>query len=372
MYKNTTHCDLDNLSRVNMCKIQLFDRALKVEILCSIVFSLLAFFPNNANSNIASEPEFKIYRYKQFRIGYIHDKNNPLYLTDINTNGIPDSIEDVATQLYAAHAVLVDHYKFIDPMKSNRNYLFVEPSFIDVELFYDKTELRKFSNSKQSKTMKERYDDARQLDFSQNDDVVLAGSAVNFASQSEFDPEVHSLKINLFADQRARNSGVAVHEYFHLIQMGYAYFKNLWFIEGTAEWAEDVVADRKSTYKSVDIEQYLLDDSKLQTLRNSAYSSSNNLFKPLIVACNDAEVVPDSIVNNFQYVDGTSVFADNLLYGVRTMKALFECVNQKENEILDKAGGFVEWVSNTGPLSEKNDPYILECVYDIYLSCIEE
>lgn len=128
--------------------------------------------------------------------------------SDADDDGTPDYVQDVATQLVAAERIFVDVLGFRHPLDSPR---YSRAEFVDVHL------LAPPFGSKRGVA----YDGIQRI-------------------RRPDGSRPRTLAIDLSVNNETTNSSPA-HEFFHLIQNGYSMFKNRWFTEGTARWAESIV-----------------------------------------------------------------------------------------------------------------------------------
>lgn len=109
------------------------------------------------------------------------------------------------------------------------------------------------------------------------------------------------------------------HEYFHLVQNGYAMFKRPWYYEGLARWAESSVARRKMRMRP------LLDAAALDSLWGESYAAETS-WNTLINTCTPLEVETSIFESELDatYRDGSSVLADRSWVGVGFVRRLLE------------------------------------------------
>ena len=148
----------------------------------------------------------------EFRIFYSRAGKDALpNVEDANRNGIPDYVDRIARELLAARNNYNDllrlRHPFNSPRYSNR------ARFIDVNLLDLPLKPGGFKHGI-------AYDELSSFDRVQD-----AGR------------KVPVLVMDISNELPAKNATPA-HELFHLYQYGYTFFKNRWYIEGTARWAE--------------------------------------------------------------------------------------------------------------------------------------
>ena len=149
--------------------------------------------------------------YQQGVVYVIYDEEGDKSVTnkaDINANGVPDVIEDLATQVNAARELFKDVFKYPDPFESER---FKNVTSIEVDI------------------------DARS-------NMKSHGNAYSGARKSKHDPNERAIHIRVANDIEPHKHVTPEHEYFHLIQYGATYFRNGWFLEGMARWSQDAIS----------------------------------------------------------------------------------------------------------------------------------
>ncbi|MBO4301543.1 MAG: hypothetical protein J5861_08085 [Desulfovibrio sp.] len=262
-----------------------------------------------------------------FRIVYSVEGPEAVPDTDSNGNGIPDSIEDMATQLSAARDVFA-RMGFPDPLRSQR-YAGVSGIMVIVR----------------ARSSMQR----------------LHGRAFSRASGSRLFPGKW-LKIHISSDTDPRRNSTPAHEYFHLIQYAQSRFMNGWYLEGMARWAEDAI-------RKVHVDPISKIDMK--TPYCAKYTAAEQFWHPLGVTCGGSVLIPSSVVNRYKYVDGTPVFKDDVINGPEAMRKVLACLHTKEIEAAESFGGLTTW-RRDGQLTPLNTPFILECVRETQNQCIRE
>ena len=156
------------------------------------------------------------------------------------------------------------------------------------------------------------------------------------------------------------------HEYFHLVQYGMTYFRNAWYLEGMARWAQDSIS--KIKYPSgADIPAKLNNKLAANQIYQAKYKASSMLWYPLAVKMKDKATIPSNIVNKYKYVDGSAVFRDNVIYGANVMRNVLKTMKTKEEAAAAQFGGTKQW-RNKGQRAEQNNSYIMDSVRDVYKS----
>ena len=181
----------------------------------------------------------RVYVISDFRIFYtLHGRNAlpEFQRRDLNSNDIPDLIEDIALQLVTADHLYSEMLGFIKPLENERYR--GKAKGIDVHLL----------------NLEDKHG-------SSGDAIVTYHYRF---IRVDIKP-VLSIKI---ANTIASTSLTPAHELFHCYQNGYTMFKNRWYTEGTARWVE--YAFRKGTGPSATLPQ---SDEEINELMNETYGA---------------------------------------------------------------------------------------------------
>jgi hypothetical protein len=244
---------------------------------------------------VVSNPEGEsVWQQGFFRIIYHTKGEHAVPSTDANANGVPDYVEDAATQFAVAHHIFCDINGFRNPLESER---YKGVSFVDV-----------FVNSRA------RLNGRNGRAF-QKPERARPPAA----------PGARALRIRISRDLNVKKNLTPAHEYFHHIQNGTTYLTNAWFHEGTAVWSADAlaaVAAKKAAWEQVD--RMLYDPDGIEELYSLAYDANNRLWSLLANLCPDDEknLPPDDPVLRSVYSDGTPVLKDFIFRGVPVMRAV--------------------------------------------------
>ena len=274
--------------------------------------------------------------YQQGVVYVIYDEtgdNAPKNNADINSNGVPDVIEDIATQLNAAREVFKDVYHFPDPIESER--------------FKGVTSI--------------------EIDIAARENMNANGNSYSgVRKKSKHDPNERAIHIKVANTVDPRKNATPAHEYFHLIQYGTTYFRNGWYLEGMARWSEDSVSKKKYPSGS-DVSKTLKSKTAEEEIYKEKYKAAEMLWYPLAMDMKDKETIPANVVNKYKYVDGSPVFHDDIIYGPNVMRDVLKAMKSKEEEAAAQFGGMEKWRKN-GQRDEQNNPYIMNSVRDVYNS----
>lgn len=211
--------------------------------------------------------------------------------TDANANGVPDQVEDIATQAQAARLLFIQGLGFPDPFLGER---FRNARFLDVHLI----------SKEVLKSNGVAYDEIQRF--------KKAGDP----------PETGSLCFNVATSVFAPRNLTPAHEFFHIIQNGACFFKNAWYAEGTARWSEKALGLGGSGpglqgrwppppdfWKQAD---------------SLSYNAAVQFWDPLARHTDPkGELPPDKVpqaVKEMKYVNGEPVLKDLKLHGWETIR----------------------------------------------------
>lgn len=276
-----------------------------------------------------------VHRVEDIRIFYQTSGQHAVDVADLNTNGIPDQVEDVMTQVRAARKLFVEVLGFPEPLKTER---FREASFIDIS----------FRHKDTLKMNGVAYDELQR--FHKLGDP----------------PDTRSIAFTVATSVKAPANLTPAHEFFHLIQYGTTYFKNRWFLEGTARWSERALGagDLGPVHILTD---WPLPQGKAAAITAMAYEAAEHLWNPLAARLDDQGQIPDSPVlqqiQNMTYTDGSPAMKDLRLKGTALIREVLIELNRVD-DITFQELGYNRW-SEENQRSIKNDAYILRAIEQV-------
>lgn len=250
-----------------------------------------------SSSGFYAEPLQK-YEIPPFRILYTTTGSHAVLDTvDVNSNGIPDYVENIARQADFMRRAL-NNLGFRDPLESAR---YRAAEYIDISV----------------------------RDIGSSNGIAYDEPAVypNVPIKTNSCALLISLSRNLsgFPSTWA----VVGHELFHLYQNSYSMFKPSWFMEGTARWAEYLI--RIGYANSVSTTPL---PSSAVAMQANVYSQSYPMaFWDRLIQQIDAS--PDNVVDipvsikNATYVDGSYIMKDSYLKGVPFVVALLQALESE-------------------------------------------
>lgn len=287
-----------------------------------------------------------VYKSGKFRIYYNSNPENENYLsdrTDLNNNGIPDYVENMAIQANATTEALT-YLGFTHPLDSNR-YRGVA-QYIDIHL------------------------------------IKLNGNGVAFEMAQNFiNKPIKEGKCSLTLHIRNNLEGfpgnywtTGTHEIFHLYQYGYNQFKGGWYLEGMTNLMERLL--RQGTQGGNGLTQ--LPSTQAQ-LESDVYDVPyNQLWHRLAVLSDNTNGqlnLPSELLNR-KYIDGSKVFKDERLKGHLFIKKILENMEKKTDQ-LSVVNGWdkYNWAEVNQTISE-NRSYIIkvvqETMYDLDMDKTQE
>lgn len=226
----------------------------------------------------------------EFRIYYSLEGKDALPAagrTDTDGDGVPDKIQDLALQLVVARRMYAEVMGLRHPFESPRYRGRVR--FFDVNVL-------------------------------EIPDRGTAGDAiVNYHRPSDPPEGVEVLSIDIDRDLDARNLTPA-HELFHQFQNGYTLFKNAWYTEGTARWAE--FAFREGAGPGGPLPRAW---PEIETLFGQRYEAA--AFWYALARAADAEGklrAPESLMAARYLGDPRPIIEDGRLYGAALIRAVLE------------------------------------------------
>jgi hypothetical protein len=295
--------------------------------LCACWMLLLA-SDANGQVSVARKSLHQEYRLGTIRVFYDTEGVHSVDGTDTDRNAVPDQVEDIAKQTWAAQTLFVQTLDFPDPFKSER---YRDATFLDIHLLAKST---LGSNGV-------AYDEVQR--FHRPGDAENTGS----------------LCFNVATSVKANSNLTPAHETFHLIQYGVTYFKNAWYSEGMARWSEMALGSGgigEIRYRK----PFPLTEANVSKLFEMSYDASVDFWNPLAAMDDSQGRMPEHRVSprlkELTYSDGTKVLKDLQLNGYGFMwEVLLEL--GKVEDVAFRELGYERW-SEANQKSKKNSPYI--------------
>ena len=284
----------------------------------------------------AKSPLPKHLRVGPIRVFYTTEGIAAVPPRDANGNAVPDHVEDVAKQVWAAHKLFCEVLEFPDPFKSERY-----PGLTCLEVrIWDRSEIGggngvAFESAQRARDIPEGKAGDRAI-------VMSIGKHVD-----------------------ARKNITPAHEFFHLIQYGTTYFKNPWYLEGQARWAEhglglDAVGETKYSPRG----PWPQRAQHLSLLFEMSYDAEFVLWNPIASRADRKGELPigriPETLRSLRYSDGAPVLRDHRLKAAPLMRDVLIELG-KLDDVAFQELGYSEW-SEANQLSQQNNPYIYQAI----------
>ena len=255
---------------------------------------------------------------------------------DIDQSGVPDCVEDMAKQVWAAHRLFCNVLKFPDPIGSERypNVTCITVSMRNIGgrggLAFDKSQpARKIPGTK---------------------------------------PTDRTLPIRVSHQLNAAKGGTPAHETFHLVQYGTTYFKNGWYLEGMARWAEHALGK-----EGLGPIKYSPEGPWPQKIQHQAqlvqmkYDAEHVLWNPIARRTDRngmlSQFALGKELTSLRYSEGSPVLKDRLLYGAEIMREIVIELGKLDDDAF-REQEYDQW-SEANQGSERNNPYIYKAVMNV-------
>ena len=247
---------------------------------------------------------------EEFRVFYALEGDSALsasHRRDTDKNGVPDKIQNIARQLVVARRLYVEVFKLRHPFES--------PRYKDRAKFFDV------------------HVALMPIDPGGGRFGSAGDGIVNYRRPTDPEAGCEVLTIDISKDLPSGNLTPA-HELFHQFQNGYSLFKNPWYTEGTARWAE--YALRKGVGKAGRLPAT---DPEKKALWRFKYRASG--FWNALAEASDGKGtfhVPKEL-REARYV-GTRqrIIEDLRLHGVDFMRALLQELDAMDDRVSKEEG----------------------------------
>ena len=307
-----------------------------------LIFALAVLFAVFVSASTASAQEKKTFLTEHYVLGpirvfYIKEGKDAVPLDDVDRSGVPDRVEDIAKQVWAAHHLFCEVLKFPDPFKSDRykGVTCIQVSLRDLG-----------GGNGLAFTASQR---ARQIPEGKPTD-----RAIVMAVNCKLDP---------------MKNITPAHETFHLVQYGATYFKNSWFLEGMARWSEHALAREglgQIKYSPRGPWPQKLQHQKL--LVKMKYDAEHVLWNPIARQTDRDSLLSDKLLGkelaSLRYSDKTPVLRDRTLEGAEVMRDIVIELGKLDDVAFEDLK-YESW-SETNQRTEENNPYIYKAVMDVF------
>ncbi|WP_291179375.1 hypothetical protein [Gimesia sp.] len=276
--------------------------------------------------------------YDDVRVFYVTEGIGAVSPVDVDKNGVPDQVENVAKQVWAAHQLFCKVLKFPDPFESER---YQGVNCIQVSIL-DRTEMSNLNGVAFSRAQR-----ARSIPEGNPTD-----RAIVMAISSQLDPT---------------KNVTPTHETFHLIQYGTTYFKNSWYLEGMARWAEHGTGkDGLGEIKYSPRGPWPQISLHLQQLVKMKSESEHVLWNPIASRTDRDDFLSGKMLgeklSTLTYADGSLVLRDRFLQGGEVMRDILIELG-KLDDVAFQDLKYEKWTEENARALE-NNPYIYKAIMD--------
>ena len=286
----------------------------------------------------ASVPQPQIHQNGKFRVIYYTEGEHAISSEDKNLNKIPDRAEDILTQTVAAYYLFVETLGFPDPFQNTSSSH--RANFLDIMM------------------------------YSQEADSGLGGTKGHAADQPRLfhipgNPEnTLSIGFRIAASVDATSDQTPAREFFHLIQQGVTFFKNTWFAEGTARWAEYGLKQDDPDESGPHLTDWPLSNEQTASLFAMDEQAAEFFWTPLAAKMNNKGVIPFTPalykIMPLVYSNSQPVFRSMRFPGWMFIRDVLLELGRTD-DIAFQELGYQEWTEKNQS-SPKNNKYILEAV----------
>ena len=273
------------------------------------------------------------------RVFYATKGESAIDPTDADGSGVPDRVEDVARQVWAARLLFCEALGFPDPFDSER---FAGANCIQVSML-DRSRINNLNGVAYR--------------IPQRAKPVAGGK-----------PDDRALIIAISTTIDARSNASPAHEFFHLIQYGCTYLSNRWFLEGMARWSERGLGagDVGKTLLSSD-KNWPQSRATREQLYQSSYDAAMLLWNRLSEEFDRSGQLPagdlPAELVALKYSDGSEVMRDRQFRGAALMRDILlelDAIDERAKAAL----GYEKWtLENQG--NAKNNDYIYEAIINV-------
>ncbi len=227
------------------------------------------------------------------RVFYSNEGKDAVPPNDVDRSGVPDRVEDIAKQVWAAHQLFCKVLKFPDPFKS------------------------------------ERYRGVTCIQVSLRDLGGGNGLAFTSPQRARRIPEGkatdRAIVLSVNCKLNPMRNITPAHEMFHLVQYGATYFKNGWFLEGMARWSEHALArEGLGKIKYSPNGPWPQGPRYFQLLTKMRYDAEHVLWNPIVRRTGGGGLLSDRLLGrqltSLRYSDGSPVLRDRTLQGAELMR----------------------------------------------------
>lgn len=293
--------------------------------------------------------QYSIWQHGFFRIKFMREGAEAVPSADLNNNGCPDFVEDVAVQLLAAHYIFCEVGGFSSPLESPR---YKDVRYIYVVIRGD-----------------EALNRANGLAFDEPDTQIDTLNAPRSVADNKL-PKVPVLTIGLNRKIDPQKNFTPAHEYFHQIQNGMTYFKNPWFYEGMAVWAETALSGKlhspiptTATSRKA-LTKFVSDTVQQEKVLATSYRAYRMIWQHVASFCPNGDVTfsREQLLQSktFAYTDGSPVIKAERLQAGLIMRQILERLDAEDNAAFARFD-YKSW-TETNQRRKENNSYIVNAV----------
>lgn len=286
-------------------------------------------------------PQPQLHQSGKFRVIYYTEGKHAISLEDKNRNRVPDQAEDSLAQTMAAYYLFVETLGFPDPFQSA---FFHQAKFLDVVMCSQEAAVAEGGlGGKKGLT----FDQPRffHIPSGDTDDTLSIGFRV-------------ASSVNAAADQ------TPAREFFHLIQYGVTSFKNTWFTEGTARWAEYGLSKEDPDESVPDLAIWPLSNEQTTALFAMDRQAAKTFWTPLAAKMNNKGVIPFTPalykIMPLVYANDKPVFGSMRFPGWMFIRDVLMELGRIDDLAFQELG-YQEWTEEN-QLSPQNNKYIMEAI----------
>lgn len=269
------------------------------------------------------------------RVFYDKKGKNAVLPLDVDQNGIPDQVEDIATQVWLTYLLFCKTLDFPDPFKSPR---YKKLKYIEVSVLHKK--------------------------YLKNSNGLAFDELMDSRGRSDKKGE-KAIRMNISKSIYPMHNLTPSHEMFHLIQNGVTYFKNRWFTEGMARWSESGLGSENKEKNGNTYADFLRnEETNKQQLFKLSYTATE-FFWNLIANLDKQNVSVDRIkkieqLKLFRYKNGQAVFADKQIPGAAIMREILLQLGSQD-DIAFRELKYQQW-SERNQRSDNNNDFIYRAI----------
>jgi len=326
-----------------------------VTLLVALLIGLMSTQSSHAQWGKIRRELTHFHQLEHIRVFYDTEGEHAIVQTDVDKNGVPDQVEDVAKQTWAAHKLFVDTLGFPNPLNSER---YSAASYIDINLLSKKTVRGTYVS----------YDELQKFSRDIDDPQLNPDTGSLDEPDSAVPEKVSSLTFDISTSVDPNLSSSPTRAYFILIQNGATYFKNPWLSYGTSRWSNYVVA--KGDIGELDYSpksKFPQSQKNLERLFAMGTQSEQMIWNPIAKLDDQKGEIPkEKVAKEIQkmtYANGNPIIVDYKLTGAEIIRDVLIELGKMDDRVF-KEQKYKSW-KESNQRSEKNSPYIYEAIMNV-------